>query len=242
LDRESEDCDSPIAAAHALEAALLGDCSVVERHRMLAEVYRSKPWRPSEEVLNSPLHPHHARTPPQAEPSSGFQRGAGDGVSRGSRDAWRSGDAEDWRAGVHSDPVLRRAALSELIVHRAPAPSSTYCRLTVDGQRLTTVVGDGLVVSTASGSTGYAMQHGAAWVDPGIASVQICPINPYSLAFRPMLLPASSTVMVEFESARASRSLSFLVDGMQHDLNVSDTLRISAAPPLQLLVPPPKRH
>lgn len=209
--------------------AVHGSVSLLARHRARVKVYRpeagERPVHSCAETAQAlPVHPHRAAAPGPTYADAaanwiGHVPGPG---SRGDR---------------HKVPLLRRAALNEIIVHRAPGPSSTYCRISVDDQLLTTVVGDGLVLCTPTGSGGYARSLGAAAVDPSIAGMQVCPVNPYSLAFRPMLLPGASKISVEFESARAHRPLTFLVDGTLHPLDVADTVEVSRAPPMYSIVP-----
>ena len=209
------------------------EVGLMARHRARVKVFRPShgagvpgPSAGSGASKTQPLVPHSARA--RAADGTFADEESDDGDESDGL-----GEAYD----VARVPSLRRAALNEIIVHRAPGPSSTYCRITVDGRHLTTVVGDGLVLSTPTGSLGYAAALGAAAVEPSIAGMQVCPVNPYSLAFRPMVLPGSSSIVVQFESARAHRGLTFVVDGMLHPLHASDTVSVTAAPPLRSIVP-----
>jgi len=214
---------------NAMTCAVEGSVDLLARHRARVKVFRpergERQVRPCTHTAQAlPVHPHLATAPRLAKAD-------GDAL-------WVSHLPGPGR--LHERPrvpMLRRAALNEVIVHRAPGPSSTYCRISVDDQLLTTVVGDGLVLCTPTGSGGYARSLGAAAVDPSIAGMQVCPVNPYSLAFRPMLLPGASKISVEFESARAHRPLTFLVDGTLHPLDVADTVEVSCAPAMFSIVP-----
>ena len=50
--------------------------------------------------------------------------------------------------------------------------------------------GDGLIVSTPTGSTAYAVAAGASMIHPSVPAVMVTPICPHSLSFRPIVVPA----------------------------------------------------
>ena len=56
---------------------------------------------------------------------------------------------------------------------------------------------DGIVVSTPTGSTCYAMSLGAPYMDPHVYAMLVVPMAPYRYTSRPFLVPASSKVTVE---------------------------------------------
>ena len=57
-------------------------------------------------------------------------------------------------------------------------------------------MGDGLIVSTASGSTAYSVSAGGPIISPDIASFCITPICPHSLSFRPVVISSDSTILI----------------------------------------------
>ena len=71
---------------------------------------------------------------------------------------------------------------------------------------------DGLIASTPTGSTAYSIAAGGPIVDPELEALIINPICPFSLSHRPMVLPASETVLVEVEEKQRSGVL-LTVDG-----------------------------
>lgn len=54
----------------------------------------------------------------------------------------------------------------------------------------------GLIVSTPTGSTAYAVAAGASMVHPSVAAILVTPVCPHSLSFRPIILPAGVEVKV----------------------------------------------
>lgn len=51
-------------------------------------------------------------------------------------------------------------------------------------------MGDGLIVSTPTGSTAYAVAAGASMIHPSVPAIMVTPICPHSLSFRPIVVPA----------------------------------------------------
>jgi ATP-NAD kinase C-terminal domain len=140
--------------------------------------------------------------------------------------------SESGAYGASDGGITRHPILHELILHRAPEPSTVISRLLVDGQHVTTVVADGVCLATASGSAGAAATFGAAAVDSSMDVVQICPINPNSLAFRPVVLPGSAHLSLQFVSARPDRRITCVADGRRLPLRACDTIHITPAPPM----------
>lgn len=54
----------------------------------------------------------------------------------------------------------------------------------------------GLIVSTPTGSTAYAVAAGASMIHPNVPAIMITPICPHSLSFRPIVVPAGVELKV----------------------------------------------
>ncbi|KAJ0036121.1 hypothetical protein NQD34_004798 [Periophthalmus magnuspinnatus] len=79
--------------------------------------------------------------------------------------------------------------LNEVVVDRGPSSYLSNVDLFLDGHLITTVQGDGLIVSTPTGSTAYAVAAGASMIHPNVPAIMITPICPHSLSFRPIVVP-----------------------------------------------------
>jgi len=67
----------------------------------------------------------------------------------------------------------------------------------IDNEKVNEYKGDGLIISTSTGSTAYSMAAGGPIVHPSIDAMIINPICPMSLASRPIVIPNSSKVIVK---------------------------------------------
>ena len=64
----------------------------------------------------------------------------------------------------------------------------------VDGVFLNDYYADGLIISTATGSTAYSMSVGGPIVSPGSRIMLLTPLAPHSLTVRPIVIPDASVV------------------------------------------------
>jgi len=199
-----KDCGSPTQSGddegvsmqpwvqYALDKVFEGSFFVIYRHRLACTVVRGS----NSPMARHPIEPEFAAgVSSQSAPAAPATSIANDIASKlppgfsPAIDLSESG----WGRAVWRAPVLH-----DVLVHRAPSPTTVYALLHIGGQSLASVVSDGMCLATPSGSSGYARTVGAAAVDAGMEAVQLCPINPNSLAFRPMVLPGSVTMAFTF--------------------------------------------
>ena len=67
----------------------------------------------------------------------------------------------------------------------------------IDNEKVNEYKGDGLIISTSTGSTAYSMAAGGPIVQPSIDAMIINPICPMSLASRPIVIPNTTTVIIK---------------------------------------------
>lgn len=110
------------------------------------------------------------------------------------------------------DEVLSEyLVLNEVVVDRGTSSSVTHVEIHCNGRYLTTLLGDGLIISTPTGSTAYSMSAGASMVHPSVPGIVVTPICAHSLSFRPIVLPAGVElkIIVSSESRNSSPMCSF---------------------------------
>mmetsp|Transcript_27427 Transcript_27427/g.59970 ORF Transcript_27427/g.59970 Transcript_27427/m.59970 type:complete len:515 (-) Transcript_27427:203-1747(-) len=111
--------------------------------------------------------------------------------------------------GRQEDTITTLQCLNEVLVHRGASGALTKLDVSVDGERVTLVQGDGLILATPTGSTAYSLAAGGSIVHPGVPAILLTPVSPHSLSFRPALLPDSAVVTVKVPlSARHGAALS----------------------------------
>lgn len=100
------------------------------------------------------------------------------------------------------------------------------------------VDGDGLIISTPSGSTAYNVAAGGPIISPNVECLCITPLSPHSLSFRPVILSAQSTVVVL--AKRVNRGTTLSCDGQESiSLKPQDKILIKRSPHDVLIVENP---
>ncbi|EAN31103.1 ATP-NAD kinase family protein [Theileria parva strain Muguga] len=92
--------------------------------------------------------------------------------------------------------VVQRNALNECVIDRGLSPYITTLDVFYNGDYFTTVSGDGLMLTTPSGSTAYSMSAGGSIVHPHVEALLFTVICPHSISYRPLVLPSTSTIKV----------------------------------------------
>lgn len=99
--------------------------------------------------------------------------------------------------GRESQPII---SLNDVTVARGPIVRVIEVSTVVDGVHLATYRGDGVVVSTATGSTGYTLGLGGPVMDPASRDFLVKPIATHMSQFGGAILQASSTVELTVQS------------------------------------------
>jgi NAD+ kinase len=102
---------------------------------------------------------------------------------------------------VRSGEILSRwQALNEVVVGRGLVLRPVRLEANVDGRLLTTFVCDGLIASTATGSTAYALAAGGPILPPDLRNILLVPIAPHLSMDRAVVLAEGSSVSVIVKS------------------------------------------
>jgi NAD+ kinase len=90
--------------------------------------------------------------------------------------------------------IFESAALNDVVLNAGMPFRMVDLSVRINGQDTTTFRGDGIIVSTSSGSTGYNLSAGGPLIAPELDALVITPICAHSLSFRPVVLPGNSNV------------------------------------------------
>ena len=136
-------------------------------------------------------------------------------------------------------------ALNEVSIQRLGATMISI-ETSIDGERVSTYNGDGVIVSTPTGSTAYSLSAGGPIIAPTCPSMVLTPLSPHNLTMRPIVMADSSEIELtvhtrgnaasisidnrtfqiadhaKFVVKKASRRISLAV---RHNISFYDTLR-----------------
>ena len=87
--------------------------------------------------------------------------------------------------------------INEVIIDRGTSPISLQLEIYFDGNYMTTLIGDGLIISTPNGSTAYNLSAGGSIVQSNCKCMCLTPIAPQSLSFRPLIIPEGTVVTLK---------------------------------------------
>ena len=126
----------------------------------------------------------------------------------------------------------RYLALNDFVVHKGGMARVTRLNLTVgegdEQEEIFRFSGDGVVVSTPTGSTAYSLSAGGPIVAPTMGCILVTPICPHTLAVRPLVIHAQETVTVN--TLDSDSSLVLTVDGQAGtELRVGESVVIRQA-------------
>ncbi len=104
-------------------------------------------------------------------------------------------------------------ALNDIVVAKYGASRVMDIETYVNNEFLATFTGDGIIISTPTGSTAYALANGGPIVTPKNRSITISPICPHTLTARPVIVPDDSVIVLKILSTVSGIQLT--ADGQQ---------------------------
>ncbi len=124
--------------------------------------------------------------------------------------------------------VANYYALNEIVISRAAMARVVRLKTAINGSHLTTYTADGMILSTPTGSTAYALAAGGPILPPELRNFQIVPLAPHLSLERAIVLSEGDVVSLEVSTDHMAI---LTVDG-QFDLELKngDTVEVSASP------------
>ncbi len=93
--------------------------------------------------------------------------------------------------------INRALALNDVVVNRSGISGMVELAVSVNGSFMYNQRSDGLIVSTPTGSTAYALSAGGPILHPRVAGILLVPIAPHSLSNRPIVLPEDVMISIK---------------------------------------------
>ena len=118
-------------------------------------------------------------------------------------------------------------ALNEAAVQRLGATMISV-DVAIDSLPTLTCNGDGLIISTPTGSTAYSLSAGGPIVAPSCRCLILTPLSPHNLTLRPVVAPDSSTISLVIHTRKGEASISVdnrtfaVTDGEKIEVKISE--------------------
>ncbi len=111
----------------------------------------------------------------------------------------------------HAGASDRSLAINDCVIQAGPPFRMIHLDLSVNGERLTTVAGDGLIVSTPSGSTAHNLSAGGPIIQPDLCAIIVTPLCPHSLTHKPLVVECES--VIEVAATTVNEGTTAIIDG-----------------------------
>ena len=128
-----------------------------------------------------------------------------------------------WRAGV---VIHDQVSVNEVVIHSCNATSMVEIETCIDGIFLNSQRSDGLIVSTPTGSTAYALSAGGPILHPALSALVLAPINPHTLTNRPIVIRGESMIEIAFRPSKQAGAQVVCDNVPLADIATSDRLTI----------------
>lgn len=123
------------------------------------------------------------------------------------------------------EQIFSGVAFNDIVLSRGAGSGMIELRVEVDQHFMYNQRSDGLIVSTPTGSTAYALSAGGPLLHPSLGGIAMVPIAPHALSNRPIVLPETSVISVEIVAGRDA-SVNFDMQSFAN-LNHKDKIIIS---------------
>lgn len=124
--------------------------------------------------------------------------------------------------------LFHETALNDAVITKGAIARVVQLSITCDGVEATSFSGDGVIISTPTGSTAYSLSVGGPIIVPGTHVFSLTAVAPHSLSMRPIVLSDDSVITLQVEC----RSHHFLValDGRSEKCCEGSTITLRKAP------------
>lgn len=144
----------------------------------------------------------------------------------------------EMRVERDGETIGKGLALNDLVLHPGRSVRMMEFELYIDQQFVYSQRSDGLIISTPTGSTAYALSAGGPIMHPKLDAIVVVPMNPHTLASRPIVISGDSQLEVLVGTRNELHPL-ISCDG-QVDISTEpgDIIKINRKPtPLRLIHP-----
>lgn len=100
----------------------------------------------------------------------------------------------------HGETVARGTVLNDVVISKGTLARMIDLQIAIDGQFVTNLRGDGIIIGTPTGSTAYSLSAGGPIMNPGVQALILTPISPHTLTHRPLIVPSNVVIEVTLTS------------------------------------------
>ncbi len=109
--------------------------------------------------------------------------------------------------GPRARAAWQEIGLNDAVIHPSERSRVIAMDLTIGAKEVGTLVGDGLIVASPTGSTAYSLSAGGPIVRPTVEGLLATPISPHTVTWRPLLVGAGETIRIRLRPGHPRASL-----------------------------------
>lgn len=118
-------------------------------------------------------------------------------------------------------------AFNDIVITRKSVANMVHIDALIDGKKFNSYYGDGLIISTPTGSTAYNLSSGGPVLYPLTEAFIVTPISPHSLTQRPLVLPADFEIEL---STPDKEGAMIIIDGQDiYEIAQNESIKIQIA-------------
>lgn len=102
--------------------------------------------------------------------------------------------------------IFDASAMNDVVVNRGSTSGMVELAVQVNDQFVANYRADGLIVATPTGSTAYSLSAGGPLLNPSLPGWLLMPISPHTLTNRPIVLPHTAQICIEFVGGREANA------------------------------------
>lgn len=130
-------------------------------------------------------------------------------------------------------------ALNEVLIHSAQMPRMLEIDLYIDGEFVYNQYSDGLIVSSPTGSTAYALSAGGPIMHPSLDAIVLVPMFPHSLNSRPLVIPGNSEIKIVVGPHIGTNAKISFDSQLEFEIEPGESLIVSKKRERLMLIHPP---
>lgn len=131
-------------------------------------------------------------------------------------------------------------AINDMVISSGVPFNMIEMKMSVQGQSLVSCAGDGMIISTPTGSTAYNLSAGGPILAADLSAIVVTPVCPHSLSFRPIVISAENSI--EIRPVRVNEGTSIILDGqISQKFDLGDVIKVKRHPGVFMVVNNPNR-
>jgi NAD+ kinase len=140
----------------------------------------------------------------------------------------------------HGQQVGGASVLNDVVLSKGTLTRMVQMEIRINRQFVTGLRGDGLIISTPTGSTAYSLSSGGPILNPSVHAVILTPICPHTLTNRPIVIPQDARIEI-FISSREEGAMATFDGQVGISLRHEDMIEVSASDHYAKLIRFPER-